>query len=106
MKPVAILQHSAPGEPGHVLECLRGRGLATRIIRIDQGQAVPGSPADFSGLVLMGANDSLPWIADELNLIRAADAAGIPVAGHCLEAQLMARACGGTLLPNAIPEHG
>ncbi|MGE5714989.1 MAG: type 1 glutamine amidotransferase, partial [Betaproteobacteria bacterium] len=37
----------------------------------------------------------LPWIADEIAFLRDADARGIPVIGHCLGGQLLARALGG-----------
>ncbi len=41
-----------------------------------------------------------------LQLIRAADAAGVPVIGHCLGGQLMARAFGGTVGRNPVKEIG
>jgi GMP synthase-like glutamine amidotransferase len=41
-----------------------------------------------------------------LNLIRQAVAAGIPVLGHCLGGQLMAKALGGVVSPNPVKEIG
>ena len=54
----------------------------------------------------MSVNDDLPWIGQVLQLIREADAAGIPVIGHCLGGQLMARAFGGTVGRNPVKEIG
>jgi GMP synthase-like glutamine amidotransferase len=81
-----------------------------RLIRIDEGDAVPGDPLEFGGLVFMGgpmsANDDLPWIAAELALIRAAAASGVPVLGHCLGGQLMAKALGAAITRNPVKEIG
>jgi GMP synthase-like glutamine amidotransferase len=96
--------------PGHFATYLDGKGLPWRLIAIDAGETVPTSPADFSGLVFMGGpmsvNDDLPWIPRVLSLIRQAVASGIPVLGHCLGAQLMARALGGEVGPNPVKEIG
>lgn len=54
----------------------------------------------------MSVNDQLPWIPLTLQLIGEADAAGIPVIGHCLGGQLMARAFGGTVSRNPVKEIG
>jgi GMP synthase-like glutamine amidotransferase len=54
----------------------------------------------------MSVNDELPWIPLTLQLIREADAAGIPVIGHCLGGQLMAKAFGGTVGKNPVKEIG
>ena len=54
----------------------------------------------------MSVNDDLPWIPKTLELIRKADASGIPVIGHCLGGQLMARAFGSTVSKNAVKEIG
>lgn len=71
---------------------------------------MPSSVNGYSGLVFMGGpmsvNDPLPWIAQELALIRAAVAADIPVLGHCLGGQLMAKALGGVVTKNPVKEIG
>lgn len=110
MKPVAIFRHT-PGEgPGYFATFLDRHSLPWRLIKIDDGDAVPADPADFSGLVFMGGpmsvNDPLPWIDQELALIRAAQASNIPALGHCLGGQLMARAFGATVAKNPVKEIG
>lgn len=54
----------------------------------------------------MSVNDDLPWIPPLLALIREAVAAGMPVIGHCLGGQLMAKALGGTVTKNPVKEIG
>jgi GMP synthase-like glutamine amidotransferase len=54
----------------------------------------------------MAATDSLPWIAQELAMIREADRIGVPVAGHCLGSQLIATALGGSARPHHCRELG
>ena len=54
----------------------------------------------------MSVNDALPWIAPVLALIRSAVDAGIPVLGHCLGGQLIAKALGGAVTRNPVKEIG
>jgi GMP synthase-like glutamine amidotransferase len=109
-KPIAVFQHTEVGAPGTVVPILQSLGREVHIVRIVDGDAVPTDASAFGGLVFMGgymgANDPLPWIAQELALIRAAAAQGIPVAGHCLGSQLVARALGGSVHTHARPEIG
>jgi GMP synthase-like glutamine amidotransferase len=110
IKPVAIFRHVPHENPGYLAEFLDARGVDWTLIRIDTGDAVPDSAQEFSGLVFMGGpmsvNDDLPWIAPVLGLIRQAVAADIPVLGHCLGGQLMAKALGGTVGRNPVKEIG
>ena len=110
MKPVAIFQHAASEGPGYFATVLDRYHVPARTIRIDQGEAVPGNPREFSGFAFMGGpmsvNDGLPWIAPALRLIQTAVDAGIPVLGHCLGGQLMAKALGGAVTRNPVKEIG
>ncbi|NSL56759.1 type 1 glutamine amidotransferase [Uliginosibacterium aquaticum] len=110
MKPIAVFQHSPLVGPGHFASFLDARKLPWQHIRIDQGATVPDSAAPFAGLCFMGGemsvNDELPWITQELALIREAVALDIPVIGHCLGGQLMAKALGGTVTRNPQREIG
>ena len=110
MKPVAIFRHSVTEGPGYFATYLDGRSLPWREIKIDQGDPVPTEPGDFSGLVFMGGpmsvNDPLPWIEPVLGLIRAAVARDVPVLGHCLGGQLMAKALGAPVTRNPVKEIG
>lgn len=106
MKPVAIFRHSPTEGPGYFATYLERQRIAWTLVKIDAGEAVPASVDEFSGLVFMGGpmsvNDELPWIPGALQLIRAAVERQVPVLGHCLGAQLMSKALGGTVGP--IPQ--
>lgn len=110
MKPVRIFRHVANEGPGYFAEVLERRGIAHQLIHIDQGDAVPPEVDDVSGLAFMGGpmsvNDDLPWIAEELALIRRAAEAGVPVLGHCLGGQLISKALGGVVSANPVKEVG
>jgi GMP synthase-like glutamine amidotransferase len=110
MKPVAVFRHSATEGPGYFGAWLDRRGIPWRLVKIDEGDAVPRDPRAFAGLGLMGGpmsvNDDLPWIAPVLQLIRDAVSADVPVIGHCLGGQLMAKALGATVSRNPVKEIG
>jgi GMP synthase-like glutamine amidotransferase len=69
-------------------------------------------PGAFDAVVPMGApwsvndRDTLPWIDAELELLRAADAAGVPVLGICFGGQALAAAHGGAVERAPRPEIG
>ena len=110
MKPVAIFRHAASEGPGYFATYLDQHEVPWQVIKVDRGESVPSSPGKYSGLVFMGGpmsvNDDLPWIAPVLRLIRAAADANVPVLGHCLGGQLMAKALGGTVTRNPVKEIG
>jgi GMP synthase-like glutamine amidotransferase len=110
MKPIAVIQHTEVGSPGTIVPILEALGREIRLIRVVDNEALPADATAFDGLVFMGgymsAHDPLPWIAQELALIRDADARGIPVAGHCLGSQLIALALGGEVRKHTQVEIG
>ena len=110
MKPVAIFRHAATEGPGYLGEFLDAHHIPWRLIAIDRGEAVPQSVLAYSALVFMGGpmsvNDDLPWISQEVELIRAAVAENIPVLGHCLGGQLISRALGAVVSKNPVVEIG
>jgi GMP synthase-like glutamine amidotransferase len=110
MKPVAIVQHAPAVGPGYFATWLREQGVPSAVIRVDRGEPVPDDPRAFAGICSLGgpmsANDPLPWIERECALLRAADAAAVPVIGHCLGGQLLARALGAKVMRNAVKEIG
>jgi GMP synthase-like glutamine amidotransferase len=101
VKPVAIFRHSPTEGPGYFATYLEAHSIDWKLVKIDAGDAVPASAGEFSGLAFMGGpisvNDDLPWIPAALQLIRAAVEQQVPVLGHCLGAQLMSKALGGTV---------
>lgn len=110
MKPIAIFRHLECEGPGYFADFLDQQQLPYTLIRIDQHDPVPVSTDDYSALVFMGGpmsvNDDLQWIADELRLIRQAHEVGMPLLGHCLGGQLIAKALGGIVSKNPVKEIG
>jgi GMP synthase-like glutamine amidotransferase len=101
VKPIAITQQHAEDGASYFATFLSRAGLPYRLFRLDQGETPPQDILAFSGFCLLGgpmsANDDLPTIEPQLKLVRDAIAADIPVIGHCLGGQLMAKALGGTV---------
>lgn len=110
MKPVRIFRHIANEGPGYFATVLERRAIPFQLVRVDAGDAIPPTVDDCAGLVFMGGamsvNDDLPWLAEEMALIRRAAQAGVPVLGHCLGGQLISKALGGVVRANAVKEVG
>ena len=110
MKPIAIFRHLECEGPGYFADFLDQHDLPHTLIRIDQNDPVPSSIEDYSALVFMGGpmsvNDDLPWIAKELTLIQQAAKQEMPMLGHCLGGQLIAKALGGMITENPVKEIG
>ncbi len=110
MKPVKIFRHVEWEGPGYLTEVLRRRKVPCEIVAVDREAPVPEGVDEVSALVFMGgpmsANDTLPWIDEEVRLIRRALEAGIPMLGHCLGGQLIAMAMGATVRRNPVKEIG
>lgn len=110
MRPVAIFRHSPTEGPGYFAIFLERHRIPWRLIAIDEGEAIPATAEEFSGLCFMGGpmsvNDPLPWIEAVCALIRDAVARDIPVIGHCLGGQLMSKALGGQVSRNPVKEIG
>jgi len=110
VNPVLIFRHSPTEGPGYFTTFLDRHGIPWQLVRIDAGDVMPSNLNGVSGVCLMGGpmsvNDELPWIPPLLALIRQAIASDIPVIGHCLGGQLMAKALGGTVGLNPVKEIG
>lgn len=91
-------------------ELLERGGEVVRVM-VDQGQPLPEA-GGFDGVIVMGGpmgayeDDRLPWLVREKRLIDDAVAAGVPVWGICLGAQLLAASLGATVAPGPAPEVG
>jgi GMP synthase (glutamine-hydrolysing) len=107
---VLVLQHLIEDGPGFLGEWLDAQGIAWHLRCAEAGDLYPESVRDYKGLAVLGgawsANDERRTLRQAEALIREADALGIPVIGHCLGGQLMARAFGGRVEPLPQPEIG
>jgi GMP synthase-like glutamine amidotransferase len=110
VKPVAIFRFSPTEGPGHFGEWLDAQGVPRRLFALDRGEPVPADPRAFSGIGMMGgpmsANDDLSWNVPLLGLLRDAVSAGVPVIGHCLGGQLLAKSLGAKVVRAPAPEIG
>ncbi|MEM7296471.1 MAG: type 1 glutamine amidotransferase [Pseudomonadota bacterium] len=110
MKPIRIFQHEDWIPPGRLTQILDAQDTPFELVCIDHGDKVPRALDDVSGLVFLGGtmsvNDDLPWLADEMDLIRHASARDVPMLGHCLGSQLIAKAFGATVAPMPHREIG
>ena len=95
---VIQLSDHAPG--GNFSKSLQREGALLQTLRPDQGDALPETPEDCDGLVVLGGpqhafdDASAPYFQPLLALMRSFDAQRRPVAGICLGCQLLARAHG------------
>jgi GMP synthase-like glutamine amidotransferase len=101
VKPVLIRQHVESAPPGLLAEWLDARGLRFEVDRSWLGNPVP-DPAAYAFVVSLGHDAGayethLPAVAAELELLRAAIAADVPVLGLCFGGQALAAALGGTV---------
>jgi GMP synthase-like glutamine amidotransferase len=110
MKPVGIFRMSSTEGPGYFATYLERRSIPWKLVSVDAGDSVPRDARGYSGLVFMGGpmsvNDELPWIIPALELIRDAVRKDVPLLGHCLGGQLISKALGGSVRPNAVKEIG
>jgi GMP synthase (glutamine-hydrolysing) len=110
MKPVLVLQHMSSDGPAYLATWLRREGVGFELCDTQAGQHTPQDLAGYRALAVLGgemsANDDLPSLRDAERLIRQGVAAGIPVIGHCLGGQLMARALGARVQLSPAPEIG
>ncbi|MFE0749317.1 type 1 glutamine amidotransferase [Gordonia sp. NPDC058843] len=96
-----------PGAYGPALDAV----TETTTLRIWREPATI-DPTDFDAIVVLGGEmgvgdaDRIPWIADELDLLRRARAGDVPIWGVCLGAQMLAAALGGEVSVGDTPELG
>jgi GMP synthase (glutamine-hydrolysing) len=102
---VSILLHAEAETPGLIAESLDRRGVRTETVRGYAGEPVPAAMDGRDALVVMGGpmgvydQDRLPFLRDEIALIRDALRAEKPVLGVCLGSQLLAAALGARVAP-------
>lgn len=107
---MAIFRHAHSEGPAYFATALERKSIPYTLVPLDEGAKVPRDARAYSGLVLMGGpmsvHDDLPWIAPALELVRNAVRQEVPVLGHCLGGQLMAKALGGEVARAKVKEIG
>lgn len=107
---ILAFRHADFEEIGTLRPALESRGFEVQTVELYE----PGTPvppiAEAAGLVFMGgpmcANDDLPFLHREVELIREAVQIGSPILGICLGAQLIAKALGAKVGRSPVPEIG
>ena len=99
---VAVIRHHDEDSASFVGEAFEARGAELDVRLFPGGSSDRGSLPALDGVdhaVVLGSfwsvNDGEPWIAEELDWLRRADAAGVPVLGVCFGAQALCVAFGG-----------
>jgi GMP synthase-like glutamine amidotransferase len=109
-RPVLVLQHVGFDGPAALGAWLAARGVPADVRNTEAGAAYPQSLEGYRALAVLGgpmsANDDLPSLRQAERLILQGLRDGIPVAGHCLGGQLMARALGARVAASPAPEIG
>lgn len=93
-----ILQHHPAAPPGNFGDWARARGFDVEVLMAEERWDVPDlSPYAFVGSLGSAAHsydDSVSWLARELDFLAAAHATGTPVCGICFGSQTLARSLG------------
>src|SRR5687767_5570495 len=97
---IFVFEHSDLAGVERFGRTLNDYGHKLRIVRPHAGDAVPDDLDDCDGIIAMGGpqsatDDSVPFIAPEMALMKEANARGMPIVGICLGSQMLARALGG-----------
>jgi GMP synthase (glutamine-hydrolysing) len=107
---VLVFRHEPLVDLGHIRPILEQRGIGVECIDLYRESATVPDISGAAGLIVLGghmsANDDLPYLKQEIQLIAQAVERGQPVLGVCLGAQLMARALGASVHTNAAKEIG
>jgi len=107
---VLVLQHLPDDGPGYLGQWLDFQKISWHVFCADAGESYPVSVSAYRAMAVLGgewsANDDRPSLRHAEALMREADALGVPIIGHCLGGQLMARAFGGSVERAAQPEIG
>ncbi|WP_051324512.1 type 1 glutamine amidotransferase [Candidatus Solirubrobacter pratensis] len=105
-----VLQTQADAPPGLLEPWAAAHRLELEVVRVDRGGPLP-DPQDVELAVALGSSASVAdggaaWIAEEIEWLRAADSAELPVLGICFGAQALAAALGARVYRLPEPERG
>lgn len=105
---VLLVQNSARSRPLRLPEWLAAEEIDAEVVQgPDLPEHLAGGPAPVDGLVLLGGgfmpddDERAPFLPRERALVGEALAAGVPLLGICLGAQILAHVTGGEVTPKS-----
>ena len=101
-----MVQHDAADSPGPLAGLFAELGVAVELVAVHRGDPVSRDLGAADALLILGGAASANDLPGEVRLIQSALAAGAPVLGLCLGAQLLALALGGEVRPMPRAEIG
>lgn len=106
-----VIQHEKPTPPGLLVPWLESHGARPEILRIDEQDPHDLDPCDYGLIASLGSEfgayqDDLEWISHEMDLLRGASEADVPILGVCFGGQLLARVLGGEVFRSEREEIG
>ena len=110
MTDILILTHIDYCPPAHLGKVLEQAGHPYTVLRADLGE-LEGIDLDRPKAVAimggpMSVNDQLPWLATEVAALQHFIRRDIPLIGHCLGGQLLAKALGADISRMPYTESG
>ena len=112
MPEVIAICHPEGGSPGVFEEAARESGASIREWHPAQEPEPPIDPGEAAGVLVLGGDQNVdeqhlyPYLTREIEFLKEWTAAGRPVFGVCLGAQLLAEATGGAVVRAPEREFG
>ncbi|MBX5469498.1 MAG: type 1 glutamine amidotransferase [Thermoleophilaceae bacterium] len=105
-----VIEHERATPGGLLFQWLDELGADVDVHQIDVEQSDP-DPREYGLLVSLGSefpayDDTLPWLGREMQMMRDAYAAEVPILGVCFGGQLLARVLGGDVYRSQQSEIG
>jgi GMP synthase-like glutamine amidotransferase len=106
-----VIQHEEPTPPGLIDPWLRERGAEPETLRIDERDPHDIDPREYELIVSLGSEfgayqDDIEWIGHEMDFLRDAAEADVPILGVCFGGQILARVLGGDVYRSEREEIG